>query len=51
VNEEACGIRLIMKDVRDATARILDSTSLAELNASVALVEQGGPPELTRKSE
>ena len=35
VNEEACGIRLIMKDVRDATARILDSTSLATLNASV----------------
>jgi Rrf2 family protein len=37
VSEETCGIRLIMKDVRDATARILDSTSLAELNASVAL--------------
>jgi Rrf2 family protein len=37
VNEQACGIRLVMKDVRDATARILDSTSLAQLNASVAL--------------
>src|SRR5215510_9836041 len=38
VNEQACGIRLVMKDVRDATARILDSTTLAQLNASVALV-------------
>src|SRR4026208_2365502 len=37
VNEQACGIRLVMKDVRDATARILDSTSLPQLNASVAL--------------
>ena len=40
VNEEACGIRLIMKDVRDATARILDSTSLAELNAQVTRIKR-----------
>jgi Rrf2 family protein len=30
-DERTCGIRLLMKDVRDATARILDSTSLADV--------------------
>jgi Rrf2 family protein len=30
-DEGTCGIRIIMKDVRDATAGILDGTSLAEL--------------------
>jgi Rrf2 family protein len=32
VDERTCGIRLAMKEVRDATAQILDNTSLASLN-------------------
>jgi Rrf2 family protein len=36
VDERACGIRLAMKEVRDATARILDNTTLAGLNSRVA---------------
>jgi Rrf2 family protein len=35
-DEVACGVRLAMKKVRDATARILDHTTLAGLNAQVA---------------
>lgn len=34
-DEAACGVRLAMRDVRDATARILDSTSLAALRRRV----------------
>jgi Rrf2 family protein len=30
-DERTCGIRLIMKDVRDSASRILDMTSLADL--------------------
>jgi len=30
-DEKTCGIRLVMKDVRDAMATILDSTSLADV--------------------
>jgi Rrf2 family protein len=30
-DELTCGIRLVMKDVRDATARILDGTSLSQV--------------------
>ena len=30
-DERTCGIRLIMKDVRDAASQILDMTSLADL--------------------
>lgn len=29
-NEQTCGIRLVMKDVRDAIAKILDGTTLAD---------------------
>ena len=35
-DELTCGVRLAMKEVRDATARILDSTTLADVNARVA---------------
>ena len=35
-DEQTCGIRLAMKPVRDATAHILDNTTLAALNAQVA---------------
>ena len=37
VDERTCGIRLAMKEVRDATARILDHMTLSDLNARVAL--------------
>jgi Rrf2 family protein len=30
-NEETCGVRMAMKEVRDATAQILDSTTLADV--------------------
>ena len=30
-NEAVCGVHLAMKEVRDATARVLDGTSLAQL--------------------
>lgn len=35
VDEQTCGIRLVMKDVRDSTAAILDGTSLATVAARV----------------
>jgi Rrf2 family protein len=34
-DEKTCGVRLAMKDVRDATAEILDHMTLAGLNAQV----------------
>lgn len=33
LDEETCGVRLAMREVRDATAHILDNTTLAGLNA------------------
>ena len=30
-DEQTCGIRLVMKDVRDAIAKVLDNTSLQEM--------------------
>ena len=42
VDEKACGIRLAMKAVRDATAEILDNTSLAALNAQLARARKVG---------
>jgi len=35
-DEQTCGVRLAMKEVRDATAEILDHTSLADVNRKVA---------------
>ncbi len=32
VDEQTCGVRLAMKEVRDATAHILDHTTLADVN-------------------
>ena len=40
VDEQTCGIRLVMKEVRDATAHILDNTSLVKLNTQVARVRR-----------
>jgi Rrf2 family protein len=34
-NEDVCGVRLAMRDVRDATAKILDGTSIASLQRQV----------------
>jgi Rrf2 family protein len=36
IDEQTCGVRLAMKKVRDATARILDHTSLADVNQRLA---------------
>lgn len=33
VDEATCGVRLAMKEVRDATAKILDHTTLADVNS------------------
>jgi Rrf2 family protein len=35
-NEAVCGVHLAMRAVRDATARVLDGTSLASLRGQVA---------------
>jgi Rrf2 family protein len=35
IDEETCGVRIAMKEVRDATARILDNTTLADINTQV----------------
>ena len=35
VDEVTCGVRLAMREVRDATAQILDSTTLADVNRRV----------------
>jgi len=40
LDEKTCGIRLVMKDVRDAIAEILDGTSLADVLERVEKVEQ-----------
>jgi len=40
-DERTCGIRIVMKEVRDATSKILDSTSLADLLRRVQLAVEG----------
>jgi len=40
-DERTCGIRIIMKDVRDATAAILDSTTLADVLKRIESVVRG----------
>jgi len=37
VDEETCGVRVAMKEVRDATAKILDNTTLADINGRLSL--------------
>jgi Rrf2 family protein len=41
VDEPTCGVRVAMKEVRDATARILDNTTLADINRQVARKRKG----------
>jgi Rrf2 family protein len=36
IDEQTCGVRLAMKQVRDATAAILDHTTLADVNTRVS---------------
>jgi Rrf2 family protein len=36
LDEESCGVRIAMKEVRDATARILDHKTLADVSTKVA---------------
>src|SRR5436309_13697561 len=38
VDEHSCGVRLAMKQVRDATAEILDNTTLADVNGRLARI-------------
>jgi Rrf2 family protein len=38
IDERTCGVRLVMKEVRDATAKILDTTSLADILKRVEVV-------------
>jgi Rrf2 family protein len=40
-DERTCGIRMVMKDVREATARILDQTSLADILKRIEVAVQG----------
>lgn len=40
-NEQTCGIRLVMKDVREAIAGILDGTSLADALEKIDRAEKG----------
>jgi len=48
LDEESCGVRLAMKKVRDATARILDHTTLADVNARVSRKRRRAPMEAAR---
>ena len=40
-DERTCGIRIVMKEVRDATAKIMDSTSIADMLKRVEAVVTG----------
>jgi Rrf2 family protein len=41
VDEGTCGVRMAMQEVRDATAQILDSTTLADVNRRKARIRRG----------
>jgi Rrf2 family protein len=43
-NEDVCGVRLAMREVRDATAKILDGTSIASLRGQVDRASLAGIP-------
>ena len=48
-DEATCGIRLVMKEVRDATAEILDGTSLADMLMIVTRLQNNGNLKKSRK--
>lgn len=39
-NEETCGIRMVMKDTRDAIAKVLDGTTLADVLEKIEKAEK-----------
>ena len=41
-DENTCGIRMVMKEVRDETARILDGTTLADVLREIDAVSKNG---------
>ncbi|MBF6560008.1 MAG: Rrf2 family transcriptional regulator [Candidatus Binataceae bacterium] len=43
LDERTCGVRLVMKQVRDATAAILDATSLADIVVRIDQAARGKP--------
>jgi Rrf2 family protein len=43
IDEETCGVRRAMKEVRDATAQILDHTTLSGLNAQCVPAKRRRP--------
>ena len=47
VDEEACGIKILFKEVRDATAVILDNTSLAKVQRIQEAARQNRVPTYT----
>ncbi|MEW5984739.1 MAG: Rrf2 family transcriptional regulator [Acidobacteriota bacterium] len=48
-DESTCGIRLVMKQVRDAMARILDTTTLADVARMIAAASTPIVQELARE--
>lgn len=48
-DEATCGIRLVMKEVRDSTAMILDGTSLADMLGRVSHSKSKGKAKKTRR--
>jgi Rrf2 family protein len=48
-NEESCGVRLVLRDVHEATLRVLDTTTLADLARMTRAVESA-PSSLLRYS-
>ncbi len=49
VDEPSCGVRLAMKEVRDATARILDRMSLGDVNKRIVRERRRAPKRQGRK--
>jgi Rrf2 family protein len=47
-DERRCGVRLVMKEVRDSTARILDATTLSDVVRRVREVDDTGNGEPPR---
>jgi Rrf2 family protein len=49
LDEETCGVRIAMKKVRDATARILDHTTLADVNLRVSRKRRRASADIIRE--
>ncbi len=48
-DENTCGIRMVMKEVRDETARILDGTTLADVLRQIDTASQKGKRMKTKR--